>query len=76
MTFFNSLFCAALAMILLCVQHSASSQEPTFERNIRPILREYCFDCLGATDKKEGGLDLRLVRLMKQGGDSGAAIGG
>ena len=74
MTFSNSLFCAALAMLLSCVQRSATSQEPTFERHIRPILREYCFDCHGATDKKEGGLDLRLVRLMKQGGDSGAAI--
>ena len=53
---------------------SAKSQELTFERHIRPILRQFCFDCHGATDKKEGNLDLRLVRFIKQGGDSGASI--
>ena len=47
---------------------------PHFESDIRPILREYCLDCHGATDKLEGGLDLRLVRFIKMGGDSGPAI--
>lgn len=46
----------------------------TFERDIRPILRAHCLDCHGATDSHEGNLDLRLVRLMQQGGDSGPAI--
>ena len=45
-----------------------------FEKDIRPIFREHCFDCHGATEKLEGNLDLRLVRLMKSGGDAGAAI--
>ncbi len=70
----KSLVYSALALMLFCIQRSAVSQDPTFERQIRPILREYCFDCHGATEKKEGGLDLRLVRFMKQGGDSGTAI--
>ena len=70
----NLLLYAAHLLTLLSVQSSATSQEPTFERQIRPILREYCFDCHGAMDKKEGGLDLRLVRFMKRGGDSGSAI--
>ncbi|MBV09950.1 MAG: hypothetical protein CMN21_12120 [Rubinisphaera sp.] len=51
-----------------------ASEPPYFETEIRPILREYCFDCHGATDELEGGLDLRLVRFMKSGGDSGMAI--
>ena len=67
-------FLAAHAAILLCVHLAANAQEPTFERHIRPILRQHCFDCHGATDTKEGNLDLRLVRFMKQGGDSGTAI--
>lgn len=67
-------FLAVHAAILLCVYRSANAQEPTFERHIRPILRQHCFDCHGATDTKEGNLDLRLVRFIKQGGDSGAAI--
>jgi hypothetical protein len=63
--------------ILLLVAHdgvTAEPVEPTFERHIRPVLREYCFDCHGATEEKEGNLDLRLVRFMATGGDSGAAI--
>lgn len=47
-----------------------------FESDIRPILREYCLDCHGATNKLEGGLDLRLVRFMHMGGDSGPSLAG
>lgn len=46
----------------------------TYEEHIRPIFREYCFDCHGATVEKEANLDLRLVRFMLAGGDSGPAI--
>lgn len=46
----------------------------TFERDIRPIFRAHCLDCHGAVEDKEGSLDLRLVRLMLQGGDSGPAL--
>ena len=57
----------------------ASADEPTnkpiqFEQHIRPILREYCFDCHGAGQKNEANLDLRLVRFIEKGGDSGPAI--
>jgi hypothetical protein len=45
-----------------------------FESDVRPILREYCLDCHGASDQIEGSLDLRLVRFMLQGGDSGPAL--
>ncbi|MBL4886730.1 MAG: DUF1549 domain-containing protein, partial [Planctomycetaceae bacterium] len=31
-------------------------------------------DCHGATETPEGGLDLRLVRLINKGGESGSAI--
>ncbi len=47
---------------------------PTFEHDVRPIFREHCFDCHGASEEKSGGLDLRLARLLLQGGDSGPAI--
>jgi hypothetical protein len=47
---------------------------PKFESDIRPILREYCLDCHGASDQLEGSLDLRLVRFMQRGGDSGPAL--
>ena len=52
-----------------------NAMEPlSYEKDIRPIFRAHCFDCHGATDEMEGGLDLRLVRFMKEGGDSGPAI--
>lgn len=63
---------AAISAALICAPLSAS--EPTFEADVRPIFRAYCFDCHGATDEKEGGLDLRLVRFQRTGGDSGPAI--
>ena len=45
-----------------------------FERDVRPILKANCFHCHGEGDELQGGLDLRLVRLMAAGGDSGPAI--
>ena len=53
---------------------AADSGEPQFERDIRPLLKIHCLDCHGATKEKKGGLDLRLRRLLAQGGDSGPAI--
>src|SRR5206468_1783148 len=37
---------------------------PTFETQVRPILKAYCFDCHGEGEKLKGGLDLRLGRLI------------
>ena len=56
------------------IPQGAATGSPQFERDVRPILREYCLDCHGATEKHEGGLDLRLVRFMAKGGESGTAI--
>ncbi len=60
-------------LAIQCLQ-AAEPQKLTFERHIRPILREYCLDCHGGTDEKQGNLDLRLVRFLTLGGDSGPAI--
>lgn len=51
-----------------------ASEGLTFEKDIRPILRAHCYDCHGATDDIQGNLDLRQVRLMLKGGESGPAI--
>ena len=47
---------------------------PTFEAAIRPIFKAHCFQCHGEEDDVQGGLDVRLVRLLAKGGESGPAI--
>jgi hypothetical protein len=80
-----SMLCARLACAWGCVVGAASAADTpgsgggeasaiTFEDDVRPLLKVHCLDCHGATDEIEGGLDLRLVRLMQSGGDSGPAL--
>lgn len=65
----------ALALVTTAASLGLAEElRPTFEKDIRPIFRAHCFDCHGASEELKGGLDLRLVRLMKRGGDSGKAI--
>lgn len=71
------LIAAAASAIFPAVTPSATSAERptiTFEEHVRPILKTHCLDCHGATEPVEGGLDLRLMRLMRAGGESGAAL--
>jgi mono/diheme cytochrome c family protein len=46
----------------------------TYEQQVRPILKTHCFSCHGEAGQREGGLDLRLRRLLLKGGESGPAI--
>src|SRR5256714_1016898 len=61
------------AVLIVSLSGSAATSL-TFEKDIRPILKEHCFDCHGEGDKLRGGLDLRLRRLMLKGGDDGPVI--
>ncbi len=45
-----------------------------FERDVRPILKTHCFHCHGEAGETKGGLDVRLVRFIQKGGDSGAVL--
>ncbi|MDP1563156.1 MAG: PSD1 and planctomycete cytochrome C domain-containing protein [Pirellulaceae bacterium] len=51
-----------------------ATRELFFEKDVRPILKVHCFLCHGEEPEKSGSLDLRLVRLISNGGDSGAAM--
>ena len=72
-------FAQPFIAIVLCVGASLAAAEPPaagelrFERDVRPILKKHCFHCHGL-EKVEGSLDLRMVRLMQQGGDSGTSL--
>jgi hypothetical protein len=46
----------------------------TFEKDVRPILKTYCFHCHGEEAELKGDLDVRLKRLLEKGGEHGAAI--
>jgi mono/diheme cytochrome c family protein len=66
---------ALLAGLVLAAPTTARAEgPPSFERDVRPILKAHCFHCHGENAKPKAGLDLRLVRTMKKGGVSGAAV--
>ncbi|MFP6588004.1 MAG: hypothetical protein VB814_10175, partial [Pirellulaceae bacterium] len=54
---------AAAAVVCSSVNCAADEKNLTFEGDIRPLFRTYCFDCHGATEKRSGKLDLRLVHF-------------
>lgn len=65
----------AVATVVLRADVASAADRPvTFEADVRPILKAHCFMCHGELGEREGGLDLRLRRLMVTGGDSGPAI--
>jgi hypothetical protein len=49
-------------------------RQPTFNADVRPLLRAYCTECHGEADKPKGDLDLRLQRFILRGGESGPAV--
>ena len=55
--------CSGMLVLCGCVASAVAAEPLTFEQDIRPILRAHCYDCHGATQDVQGGLDLRLVRL-------------
>jgi hypothetical protein len=69
---------AAAGLVFLSLEAGLRAEAPanrlTYEQHVRPILKAQCFQCHGEEAKPKAKLDLRLVRLMKQGGVSGAAI--
>jgi mono/diheme cytochrome c family protein len=50
------------------------SGAPAFNADVRPIFQAYCTECHGEAAKPKGGLDLRLRRLVLEGGNSGSAV--
>jgi len=46
----------------------------TFEKDVRPIVKEHCTHCHGEEEKPKGGLDLRLRRFMDKTLDGGLHV--
>lgn len=63
-----------ISLFAWCPSAGASDEQLTFEKDIRPIFKAYCFHCHGEEKELSGALDLRLKRLILKGGDSGESI--
>src|SRR6188474_3024705 len=68
------LLSAAVPMVLAA---SAAGADATafefFEKRVRPVLAERCYECHGEK-KQKGGLRLDSAAAVLKGGDSGAAL--
>ncbi|MEE2942965.1 MAG: DUF1553 domain-containing protein [Verrucomicrobiota bacterium] len=54
---------------------SSAQQFEFFEKKIRPVLAEHCYECHNSSGKKKGGLALDWSGGLIEGGDSGALLG-
>ena len=61
-------------LILLLAAPPLQAAPVLFEKDIRPILKAHCFHCHGEDGRERGDLDVRLRRLLLEGGEHGPAI--
>jgi hypothetical protein len=66
-----AILCASSSAALHC--RAADAEQPTFERQVAPILQARCVRCHGG-EALEAGLDLRRRASILKGGDSGPAV--
>ena len=75
--------CVLALLLLLSVQNwSEAADKPLpddagidfFEKRIRPVLAEHCYECHAAGKKRQGGLLLDTRAGIRRGGDSGEAV--
>ena len=64
---------AIVTAIVMSVATVPAAEPPDYRRDIKPLLEAKCFVCHSAL-KQEAELRLDAIRLMRQGGASGAAI--
>ncbi|MFN0198335.1 MAG: PSD1 and planctomycete cytochrome C domain-containing protein [Planctomycetaceae bacterium] len=68
-----SLCIVILAIVPSPLMSDEASDIEFFEKQIRPILIERCYEC-HSDEKHEGGLRLTSRELLLQGGETGAAV--
>ena len=62
------------AAVLPCPAAPDAAGIEFFEKKVRPVLVERCFECHSTTAKVKGGLSLDTRDAMLTGGDSGPAV--
>ena len=63
-----------LAAFACFLTTNLAAEEITYEKHVRPFLKTHCFQCHGEGGELQGGLDVRLRRLIAKGGESGEVI--
>ncbi len=66
-----------LPMLLATAAHAAqptAQQVEFFEKRVRPVLAERCYECHSAEKKQKGGLALDSREATLKGGDTGPAL--
>ena len=53
----------------------SAEQVEFFEKKIRPVLAEHCYECHNSSGKEKGGLALDWAGGLAVGGDSGSLLG-
>ncbi len=77
---FKAALTIAMATAFLGLPQSADAASPAetgefFEKKIRPVLTEHCYEChSGASIKLQGGLRVDSRPALLKGGDTGSAI--
>ena len=71
---------ACSTLLFFVVTSEATAAQPTaqqgefFEKQIRPILAERCYECHSAEKKQKGGLSLDTREAVLKGGDTGPSL--
>ena len=70
------LWCLVLVLLVVATARGAADEAGVefFEKRIRPVLVEQCYECHNSADKSEGGLALDHRAGVLEGGDSGPAV--
>jgi mono/diheme cytochrome c family protein len=66
-------FLVTVSLVALAIPATARTEESLLERDVLPVLTRQCLGCHGGLRQK-GGLDLRTLPAMLQGGKSGPAV--
>ena len=67
-------YSTCLLLLLVVTPLKADDPALTYEKDIRPVLKQHCFQCHGEEPKLKGKLDLRTVKTMLRGGSAGPAL--
>ena len=68
---FPALVAAAMAVAAVAAR---AADTPSYDRDVRPILKAACTQCHGEEEPLSGGVDLRLRRFMDKPGESGEPL--